>query len=113
MSVFQTLNTHEFHHVLEVQTGVSVVMFTSKGCGSCRVWTQLLTEYHNQHDITIFEVDAERDMALTNEFEVFHLPALFLYKGGQFHSPLQCEAQIVKLENAINDCLLADAVDMP
>ena len=113
MSDFQTLNTYEFHHVLETQKGVCVVMFTGEACGSCRAWKQLLLDYQEKHDVTLYEIDAERDMALTNEFDVFHLPALFLYKNGHYHTPLQCEASMSKLEQTIANCLIADAMEMP
>jgi len=113
MSEFKTLNAFEFHHVLAEQAGISIVMFTGKACSSCRAWKQLLLDYQLKHNITLYEIDAERDMALTNEFDVFHLPALFIYKDGLYHSELQCQARMHELEQAIENYLSADAMEMP
>ena len=113
MPGFKKLESFEFHHELEMQAGTSLVMFTGESCGSCRAWKQLLISYQKQHAITLYEIDAGKDMALVNEFDVFHLPAMFLYAQGRYHSPLQCEAKLPVLEQAIHDCLQADAREMP
>lgn len=114
MSSLESLNTHNFHHVLEGVSGVSLVFFTHSLCSSCRAWKQLLQTYSASHqDIRIFEVDAESEMALTNEFEVFHLPALFLYKDGQYHAPFQSVASLEAIDQAITRLLSKPAEDMP
>lgn len=113
MAGFLQLNSHEFHHVLEQQSGVSIIVFTGESCGSCHAWKQLLQDYQKNHAVAVFEIDAEREMALTNEFDVFHLPALFLYKDGCYHSLLQCEAKLSVLEKTVDDCLHKKAMEMP
>ncbi len=114
MSSLPSLNTHNFHHLLEETTGVSLVFFTHTLCSSCRAWKQLLQTYSASHkDISIFEVDAESEMALTNEFEVFHLPALFLYKDGHYHAPFQSVASLDAIDQAITQLLSAPAQEMP
>lgn len=52
-------------------------------------------------------------MALTREFEVRHPPALFLYREGVYHCPLQSEAGPVKLKQAIQTALETPAQDPP
>jgi len=113
MHKFKKLNSHEFHHVLEVQQGTAIVMFTGVLCSSCRAWKKLLLDYQQNNAILLYEIDAEQEMALTNEFDVFHLPALFIYKDGQYHAPLQCEASLSVLEKAVRDCLQKEAMEMP
>jgi len=113
MTTFKKLDAHEFHHVLEEQGGIGIVMFTGEFCGSCRAWKQLLQEYQKNNAVRLYEIDAEREMALTNEFDVFHLPALFLYKDGCYHSAIQCEASLSMLEKTIDDCLRNKAMEMP
>ena len=56
----------------------------------------------------LFEADLERDSALAAEFEVFHLPSIYLYIDGHFHCEIQCEANLDKLEHFI-----AEAVKQP
>ena len=109
-----TLDQFSFHHRLAQTPGISLVFFSSAECGSCRQWKQVLGCYHLLHpDIRLFEVDAQRDMALTREFEVFHLPALFLFVDGEFHRGVQSEASAEKLHHAITDALAATSQEMP
>ena len=41
-----------------------------------------------------FEVDVALDTGVARYFGIFHLPTIYLYRDGQFHAELQCEAQI-------------------
>ena len=114
MSTIESLNAHNFHHEIEETAGVSLVFFSHALCGSCRGWKQLLQSYSSAYDdIKIFEVDAESEMALTNEFEVFHLPALFLYKDGQFHAPFESIASVDEINQNIRRLLKLPAREMP
>jgi len=111
---FPTLDQFRFHHVLAETPGNALVIFTGEGCGSCRHWKRLLTAYQQQHpDLAVFEVDAGHDAALTREFHVFHLPALFLFHDGHFHASLQCEAHPDRLRTAIDDALAEPAQEAP
>jgi len=114
MSMLEQLNAHDFHHVLEQQKGVCLIIFSHDLCSSCRAWKQLLQTYiQDRSDIGVYEVNAETEMALTNEFEVFHLPALFLYKDGKYHTPVQCAASLEVLDATIASLLQKQAMDMP
>lgn len=108
------LDEFDFHHALAKTVGTSLVIFTSPGCASCRAWRRMLGEYLAHHDdVRIFEVDAAQSLALTREFGVFHLPALFLYRDGHFHCALQSEARPEKLKVAIESALSAPAQEPP
>ncbi len=110
----QSLNQFEFHHRLADSRGVSLVWFTAPQCGACRVLEQIVTEHGERLGIdNLYRVDAEREMALTREFEVFHLPAMFLYRDGCFHSPLHAEAHPAHLAEAIAEALAAPAHEEP
>jgi len=86
------LDQFEFHHTLAETGGVSLVYFTAPACGACR---QLRAMFEHSLEvfsgINLFEVDAQRESALTHEFNLFHLPAMFLFREGEFHSELQAE----------------------
>lgn len=107
------LDQFTFHRTLSATRGVSLIFFSNRECATCRHWRQLLLNYPHDPDIKLFEVDAQRDMALTREFEVFHLPALFLYRDGDFHCALQCEAHTGKLAQAIHTALALPAQELP
>lgn len=108
----------DFYRVLEMLPGIVVVFFTSVGCASCRAWRRLLEAYLNgpdkgRHDITVLAVDAQSNMGLVREYEVFHLPALFLFRDGEFHCELNCEARAASLDAAISAALAAPAQEAP
>lgn len=108
------LDQFEYHHRLARTPGITVVIFTSHGCSSCRAWKHLLADYRRKRlETHVFEVDAERDLALTREFAVFHLPALFLYLNGRYHCALQSEARMEQLEKAIEIAVTKPAQEQP
>lgn len=110
----QPLNELEFYSTLAETVGPSIVFFTKPGCSACRMWQHLLDELLLQrHDIHVYQVDAEQNMGLTHEYELFHLPALFLFQNGEFHCALQAEARLPHLIAAINAALVAPAEEAP
>jgi len=114
MSPFPYLDQFDYHHVLAETPGNSLVIFSSPGCSSCRQWKKLLGMFHEQAPSWhIFEVDAQRDMALTRELEIFHLPALFLYRDGHFHAPVQSNADLSSLRRTLESLLQAPAEELP
>jgi thiol-disulfide isomerase/thioredoxin len=112
--MIEKLDQFEFHHVLEETPGNSIVLFTAPHCGSCRAMKlalgQVLAEERGWH---VFEVDAERDLALVREFDVFHLPALFLYRDGAFHAPLQVSPVPADIILAVNQLASQEPAEAP
>ena len=114
MGAFTSLDEFGFHHALAGTRGIALVIFTGAGCSSCRAWKRLLGAYRTQHpDLALFEVDAGHAQALAREFNVFHLPALFLYRDGHFHSALHSETHPEILRAAIEAALAAPAQEAP
>lgn len=110
----QRLNDHNFYNALGETTGPSIVFFSKPGCSSCHLWKRLLEELLQQRDdIQIFEVDAEQNMALSHEYELFHLPAMFLFLNGEFHCELQSEARLPDLQTALEVALDSPAEEAP
>lgn len=114
MSRLQSLDQFDFHHRLEQLPGVSLVLFTGPACGACKRLKRVLEgEPLLFAELRLFEVDAQRDMALTREFGVFHLPAMFLYRDGAFHCELHSEATAHHLRHAIDAALAAPPQEAP
>ena len=89
--------------------GLILLFFTSAGCHSCRIWRRLLADYEaTREDLQVWEVDAGIDMGIPQEFGVYHLPALFLFRDGRYQRPLQVEARAHALHR-----LLADVAHLP
>jgi len=110
----QPLNDSNFYSVLQDSSGVAIAFFTSAGCNSCRYWKALLEQLVAQRpSLQVFEIDAEQSMGLAREYEVFHLPALFVFVNGQFHAPLQCEARIQTIDHTLDGLLAAPAREAP
>lgn len=97
----QTLSEFDFHPRLAASAGTSLVLFTSPDCGSCRVWLRLLETFSSPLVQNAYVVDVQIATGLAYEYEVFHLPSLFLFVDGKFHAPLHSEALPVSLHQAI------------
>lgn len=108
------LDQFDFHQTLAEKKGISLVMFTAPGCGSCRQLRHVL-ESHPQEfsDLHLFEVDAQQDQALTNEFDVFHLPSLFIFRDGQFHAQIEAEPVPQRIKDAIAAALAGNQQEAP
>jgi thioredoxin-like negative regulator of GroEL len=103
MSPFPELDQFEFHHALADTRGPVLVFFSAPHCGACLALERALRDYLRQSpDIQVFKVDAQRDLALTREFGLFHLPAMFLYLDGEFHRELHCQATVDGLRREIH-----------
>lgn len=110
----QRLNDTDFYAVIQETLGVSIVFFSSEGCNSCRYWKALLDQFAATRPILhVYEIDAQQSMGLTREYEVFHLPALFVFVNGQFHAPLQCEARLDAIDHTLDQLLAAPAQEAP
>jgi thioredoxin-like negative regulator of GroEL len=108
------LDQYDFHQRLAIMTGTALIMFTSPDCGSCRHLRQVLREVlRREPGWQVFEVDAQRDSALTNEFEVFHLPTVFLFKDGIFQRQLEAEARTESIITATRRALQQPAMEAP
>ena len=108
------LTQFDFHGRLAELSGPSLVMFSSPGCGGCRHLRRVMHEVCGlEPDWHVFEVDAQRDQALTNEFEVFHLPTVFLFNDGEFHCELQAEARPTAIVEAAREALRRPAGEAP
>ncbi|MDH5632098.1 MAG: thioredoxin domain-containing protein [Gammaproteobacteria bacterium] len=98
----ETLSQFDFHHRLAETRGEAVVLFSHSGCSSCRSWREALVHYQATHpDTQLFEVDAQADLALTREFEVFHLPAMYFYIKGHYHCRLDNRLRIDAIDEGL------------
>lgn len=108
------LDQFDFYAFLDNTTGTTLVSFISSGCGACRHLHRILGEVESRRpDWTLCEVDAQRDTALTREFEVFHLPTVFLFNDGEFHCELQAEALPGKIIDTVLAALQQPAGEAP
>jgi thioredoxin-like negative regulator of GroEL len=112
MPAITLLDQFEYHHRLAATPGPALVFFTAPACGACKRLRQVFTQ-ETWPGMTLFEVDAARDLALTREFDLFHLPAMFLYVDGRFHREIHAEASPEPLRRALAEALRAPPGDAP
>ncbi len=118
MNKVTELDEFTIHDVLPEQSGVALIFFSGPHCASCHHLKSLLnSEYQKFLDyfgqFSAFEIKADKAAALVNEFGVFHLPSLYLYKDGAYHCELQVEAITSKLIEAIELALSKSAEEEP
>jgi len=122
MSFVQELDEFTFFETIEDSKGIIMVFFTGPHCASCHHLKNLLNteskqflEHFNQSSIEFnaYEIKADKAAALVNEFGVFHLPSMYLYKNGNYHCQLQAEATPSKLIEAIDIAFTQPAEEEP
>lgn len=93
-------------------SGTSLLVFTSTGCASCRWARQALPSMLLPAERLCW-VDAGHNAGLVTRYEVFHLPALFLVRDGQFFGALQSRLTSNDLVAAMSEAALRQAEELP
>ena len=97
---------------LLAMSGVSLVIFTSVGCASCRFAREQLPGL----DLTVDRlcwIDAADNGGLVERYEVFHLPALFVVRDGEFFGAVQSRLTSTELNAAVGQALNRIAEELP
>ena len=92
--------------------GISLVVFTSVGCASCRWARQQLPGWHLPVDRVCW-VDAGHNGGAVQRYQIFHLPALFLVCESQFLGQLQTRLTASDLAECVNQALNRIPEDLP
>lgn len=92
--------------------GVSLLVFTSESCASCRWARQILPGMRLPVERLCW-VDAGHNAGLVARYEVFHLPALFLVRDGHFLGALHARLTHSDLLTAMGEAVLRPAEELP
>lgn len=98
-------------HLLDLP-GTSLLIFTSIGCASCR-WARRELPTLPLPIQRLAWVDAANSGGLVTRYEVFHLPALFVVRDGQFYGALQSPLHSAALIQALDTALSRPAEELP
>ena len=90
-----------------------MVLFSAPHCGACRAWKQLLPQALAGLATVFHEVDVSEATGVARYFGIFHLPTVYLYREGQFHAELQCEARPDAIRHKARQLLAASAQEEP
>ncbi len=83
-----TLNDSTADRYLLDARGLSLIVFHSRTCGTCRVAREQLPAVELPVE-RICWIDAGDNRGLVERYEVFHLPAMFVARDGAFYGPVQ------------------------
>ena len=113
MTQLDQLTEFDFYRRLAASSGVSLVLFSGPDCGACRRAETMLSEALAGTEVHLFKVDVQKSMALAREYEVFHLPALFLFVDGHYHAPLHNALSPAALRQAVAAALQSPSQEAP
>jgi len=86
------LDERDYYPLLDQRAAPGLVIFTGPACGACRRLKAVLQDMAPPlAGLEVFEVNAEAAPGLVEALEVFYLPALFLYRDGDYHGPVHAE----------------------
>jgi hypothetical protein len=97
---------------LLAMSGVSLVVFTSVGCASCRWARQQLPGLDLAVDRLCW-VDAGNNGGVVERYQVFHLPALFVVRDGEFYGALQSRLTRNELNEGLRQVLSRIPEELP
>jgi hypothetical protein len=93
-------------------SGVSLVIFTSVGCASCRFARARLPKLELAVDRLCW-IDAGSNGGVVERYQVFHLPALFVVRDGEFFGALNSRLDATELNEAVAKALTRTAEELP
>ena len=97
---------------LLTMSGVSLVIFTSVGCSSCRFARERLPSLDLAVDRLCW-IDAGNNGGVVERYQVFHLPALFVVRDGEFFGALNSRLTDNELNRAVRKALSRTAEELP
>jgi hypothetical protein len=97
---------------LLAMSGVSLVIFTSVGCSSCRYAREVLPGLGLAVDRLCW-IDAGDNGGLVERYQVFHLPALFVVRDGEFFGAVHTRLNAAELNAAVVQALGRIAEELP
>ncbi|ROL66931.1 thioredoxin [Pseudomonas protegens] len=92
--------------------GVSLVLFTSVGCSSCR-WARTQLPGLGLPVDRLCWVDAADNGGAVERYQVFHLPALFVVSDGEFYGALQSRLTYKELSEGLRQALNRIPEELP
>ena len=97
---------------LLAMSGVSLVIFTSVGCASCRFAREQLPRLDLAVDRLCW-IDAGDNGGVVERYQVFHLPALYVVRDGEFFGAVQARLTRTELNAAVGLALSREPEELP
>ena len=97
---------------LLAMSGTSLVVFTSVGCASCRFAREQLPHLPLAVDRLCW-IDPAENGGVVQRYQVFHLPALFVVRDGEFYGALHAKLTSADLNDGVRRALQRTAEELP
>lgn len=66
-----------------IASGVSVVKFSSAGCGPCRTYAPMFAKFGETHpEVKCFDMDAFDYPEVTSKYNIRYVPVTIVFKNG-------------------------------
>lgn len=79
-----TLNKDNFRNEVLDQSGYVLVDFWASWCGPCKMVAPILHEIAEENaDIKVGKVDVDSETDLAQEYRIYSIPTLLLFKDGK------------------------------
>ena len=88
-----------FFHTIR-RPGWQVVLVTKPGCAACRSVRVAIAAMPARENEWVGEVNLEDAPGLVEEFDIFHLPTVLLFEGGEWVS--EVSAPIARLRHVLD-----------
>ena len=99
-------------HQLLALPGTSLLVFTSQGCTSCRWAREYLPTLALPLDRLCW-IDAADNGGAVARYEIFHLPALFVVRDGDFYGALHAPLTAVGISQGLDQVLQGAPSELP
>jgi hypothetical protein len=106
------LTDFDVDHQLLSLGGTSLLIFTSVGCSSCR-WAQHHLPRQTLPVDRLCWIDAQENAGAVQRYGVFHLPALFVVRDGEFFGPLRSTLQVDDISQGLDRALNLPPDELP
>ncbi len=97
----------DLDRTLHDAAGVVLLVVTRPGCGACRAVKAALATLAPIDGLAVYEVDAADAPALVDELDIFHLPALWLFLGGEPVEQVPAAPVAARLDGALRGAITA------
>lgn len=108
----EPVDDHQVYRAIE-RGGDVLLLITSPFCGACKAMRRAVAELPAALVDRILDADAGASPGLVADLEVFHLPALFLFRGGAFHRPIEAPPRVAALVAALEIAKAGPASEPP
>lgn len=85
MGLYMIKKISEKDFIKHVENGISVVDFSAKWCGPCKMLEPVVEEMSEYFDgkAEFFKIDVDESPRLANQFEIQSIPALVIMRDGK------------------------------